>query len=489
MRREVRIVIDSAEQAPRAEGVKQRLRSQFGHYATKIALAGEATPPEASVTVLIAQSDIPDDDTEQEHLIADIVAEKLVLEPSDLSCREGAQSLEQYRNPNGSLNLLQDPREWILGNAFISELASQHSQYENMVHYVTEQKGLFIKPAKYANQRNYWNSSTNAGLPIVRKRDEVHEGTFMLHDLFHFTFQDPMPVSLQEAPGNEASRRAFLMHRMASEATTLVLADMIAVHEAGLEDRGYDVDKRRIFPVFRDIIAANPDVQLDDIVRANLEFCFSGDASAFEKLRASPEAVGHFKQKYEVFFTADFDWNAHNFKDCNDTMEADPGMREYYEYARDLYGVPTIDTLYPSVETLTIEDVAQSFLDQLHSALEYQPHYDKLKRAQTAGAKYLAGQLLLFYKHPNEELKAQFLDVSQRFMCSDALEDTQQHLQQATELIRGYLDQLKEAKAITSQDRELYMMHVPLYSANFISYDKDSDKYRRLDQKIAELKI
>ena len=64
--------------------------------------------------------------------------------------------------------------------------------YSRLLNFVLNERGMFLKVWQLEGQKNYWNSTYNGGLPIVRKRDPVHEGTFMLHDIWHFVFIDPI---------------------------------------------------------------------------------------------------------------------------------------------------------------------------------------------------------------------------------------------------------------------------------------------------------
>ena len=50
--------------------------------------------------------------------------------------------------------------------------------------------GIFTRSSLNKKQRNYWYPYLNAGLPLVPKKDEVHEVTFMFHDLMHHLIPD-----------------------------------------------------------------------------------------------------------------------------------------------------------------------------------------------------------------------------------------------------------------------------------------------------------
>lgn len=492
--REVQIISGGPELYHDAERIKDALRRSFGHYATRIVAeedevvvtAGgrrEIVPLRVGEIVVSAEEDRTDE------RLASFVTDKLRLAPEDLSCREDAVMLERYVRPDGTLDITADPREWILGNSVIAELVVADQRYGNLLDYLVEQRGLFIKPAQYAIQRNHWNATTNAGLPIVRKRDEVHEGTFMLHDLYHFALEDPLPASLDPNMSPGQARRAFVMHRMASEASTLVMADMFAVSQLGLEDRGYDVDKRKIYPVYRDILGSGNQFGAEDILHANLLFCFSGNTDGFKALGASDQALADFRGKYEVFFSADFDWNGLNFDACEKERQAHPDFNQYYEEVRERFGIHTIDSMYPHAGQLRVSDVADSFTRQLQVAFNYQGSDNPMARIGSAGRKYLAGQTALFYRFPDTALRAEFDEGVTVFMEASDEAEARDGLDACQTVAQANLTSLLNRGKITTQDFELWNMHVPLYPAQFINYEKEQGQYRNLEHKMTELEM
>lgn len=101
--------------------------------------------------------------------------------------------------------------------------------------------GVFFRAARNRRQNNYWNPGLNGGIPLTKKRDEIHELTFMAHDFGHFAIPDLIYV------GNNSihHRRAYIAWRMISEATTMALADMLFVDSLKQHGVDYDFDTRR----------------------------------------------------------------------------------------------------------------------------------------------------------------------------------------------------------------------------------------------------
>ena len=106
------------------------------------------------------------------------------LQP-DLDVKSDKDTLIEIVDPG-------NPSKWITSNPFVSDLCRRYPQYGNMIRFLCNERGLFLKVGNHANQRAYWNSTLNGGLPTFKKADPVHEGTFMLHD---FIVSDFIPMS------------------------------------------------------------------------------------------------------------------------------------------------------------------------------------------------------------------------------------------------------------------------------------------------------
>ncbi len=422
----------------------------------------------------------------------------LTMTAEQKSIRSDRCLLEEYRHPTGGIDVLQDPRRWINGNAFIAELQQTRPEYGSLVDYVTDQ-GLFIKPAAYKNERNYWNAPTNGGLPVVRKRDEVHEGTFMLHDLFHFAIADPIPFSMDGGQDNY-DRSVYLHHRMASEATTLVLTDMMAVHAAGLQDQGYDVNKRKIYPLFESIrknLGAEDDATISRLlIRANIAFALTGDTHDFEDLGADPIALRDYEDKYDVFFSADYDWNKSNWSRMAAEAAANPDIAKYVRVAKHVFGqsvVSTVVDMYPRGGSLAA--ITRSFTDQVDRALAYQRRDEDAPRMRRSAQRYLAGQYIAFNRFADapgaKESEREFLThgtdlIHNTVLMSDddAQAAIRTHFDAALDVYAGHIDRCASAGLIDPQEASLYKLHAPLYPPLFINYEKQAGQYKNLREKM-----
>jgi hypothetical protein len=248
--------------------------------------------------------------------------------------------------------------------------------------------------------------------------------------------------------------QTFLHHRMASEATTMVMADMRGVHTAGLREQGYDTSKRRIYPTYEAIVAHNPQVRTTDVLAANIDFCFTGSTTMFEAMGVPTDTLETFSSKYDTFFSADYDWNAHNFDAVSGMLAANPAFRDYFLIARDLYELPLVDDLYKGCATK--EQILGRFVEQIQAARAYTPHHDEVRRMKEVARRYFGGQLAIFYlkgfeKYRSTHLFETFLTASRMLFSSTSATEIQEHTTLLQQTIRTILDAERIAGAIDSQ--------------------------------------
>ncbi len=466
------------------ETLKEQLRQVYGIYAVQLCQLEE---PADHVQVRYGDESIVYDNDDPEKL-SGFITDSMALSTEQLSCRDDATMLDYYRNPDNTLNIYEDPRDWITTNPMIARLIAVQPSIGNVLDFLCEQRGLFIKPPQYKLQGTYWNSTSNGGLPIVRKRDSIHEGTFMLHDLFHMVVQDPLPYADNMEPGSPFARRNFVSHRMASEAMTMVLADMHGVHVAGLDEEGYDTSKRRIYPVYKDILAHKGPIDVYDVVAANIDFCFTGETDSLTSLGASEETVTSFTEKYDTFFSADYDWNDHNYVKCNSALLDNPVMREYYEVAKSVFGLPMINDVYDGEATK--DNIIASFVSQLTEAQNYQAHNNETKRMKEVARRFYGGQAALFYNGRLPELYGseahkRYIALSEQLMNASTPDEIRRVSDTLTTLLDEIITKAQYDGGLDPQTAALYRMHVPLYPAFFINYQQERERIVPLQRKIA----
>ncbi|GEM_PF-6322027 len=133
----------------------------------------------------------------------------------ELSCRDDVSVLKSFVTETGAVAFKGDPKSWITSSPFLRKLDTP--MYSHLVNFALNERGMFPKVWQMEAQKNYWNSTYNSGLPIVKKRDPIHEGTFMLHDIWHFVFVDPIIIGKE----SELDTMTYVANRLMSEAFTV----------------------------------------------------------------------------------------------------------------------------------------------------------------------------------------------------------------------------------------------------------------------------
>ncbi|MFT5647904.1 MAG: hypothetical protein ACI976_002599 [Aureispira sp.] len=108
-------------------------------------------------------------------------------------------------------------------NAHILNHAKAHPLTKDILKAVHQklQKGLLhykTKEESSPEQFLYWYPSLNTGLPIVPKKDTIHQSIYMFHDMVHTCLYDPLP---------DASFQTYILGKMVGEVMAQLIADGI----------------------------------------------------------------------------------------------------------------------------------------------------------------------------------------------------------------------------------------------------------------------
>jgi hypothetical protein len=486
----------NAEQIPShdiQETIVNTLREQHGIHGARLAPENQSIDIGSGLpSVYLSQADdgrnvlFYDDHEGKPHLdavtdeqllfgISRVVMNTFALKPERQSSRRDSHELIAFSGDRPPLNV--DPSKWIFGNPLIADLARQSPKYGNVIRYVCNERGLFLKVGNSPGQRAYWNSTTNAGLPVIKKADPTHEGTFMLHDLYHFVPTDPI---LGEGGYTAAKQSTYLAHRMMSEACTLVLADMVAVADAGLESQGYDIARRRIYPVYRSIVESQGAMlDIDKLLAANTYFCFTGDTKGFELLGASAKSLQDYRQKYEAVFHDDFIWNQQNIVAMAAEAASNPRMADYQSWLQNVGGFPSLanyDAQHAVGEEVDIAEMLRNFKAQFKRAATYSEPLDELSRQRLASRKFLAGQRIVFARYaPILQSKA-YADVFDgcfslldKQVSTDSLDVV---VQEANSVVDSYMRRISEQGVLLPHEVEEARFAAPLYPVRFVNYER-----------------
>lgn len=338
--------------------------------------------------------------------------------------------------------------------------------------------GVFLRAAKNRRERNYWLPGLNAGIPATPKKDSLHEITFLVHDLMHHLFADL--ILIRDTPRDRA---IYVVQRMMSEAFTLVLADMLFVSGLAHADYPYDYEKRRIYPIYAEILQQG-EPELRDLLWASVQLCLAANQGPYLALGVSPETLARFREKYDAFFVRDYQWTLHNAEILLQPRKLKAIGRWYDAMS------PVIEQLQPRIRTTSefkletaepspdffaavLECVFEEMFQTLETALAKAPAAPAAELAeQRAFRKYMVGQSFMYFELG--EFYPQILPhaglIRQELLKASLSSGDMQRLRDFYAL---GLQTLAEQNILVNQDdletyRELYPLFLPAY----VSYDE-----------------
>lgn len=408
--------------------------------------------------------------------------------PNRLTCRPNYQNLAEFIE-DGNVSFNSTPDNWIMGNAIFQHL--NHSLYQRLTAFNLNERGMFPKVWTMESQKNYWNSSLNGGLPITRKRDEIHEGTFMIHDMFHFVFRDPI-ITTHETPGEQ---RSYIAYRMMSEAWTLILADMLSIDISGLDQTGYDTSARKAYPLLKSMNLDPRNLNdLQSLLYANSVYCLLGDDIEFRRLGAGEQELEDYKIKYGAFFSVDFQWNKKNVENIIKISQENSKLQEYPATLPEDIKESDAKSLYSKIVTrdghLSIDRLFDIFWNQFIQMTQYKVPVSHLRYAKQGIRKYLSGQIHVAFQFPDDNFQnliSEFQETAKLIKDSSNLEEVLKRHRNCMGSINGFIDSLADNQYLLPHQRIVYKLGVPHFPSIFLSYDKPHSTYLPLDEASAQI--
>lgn len=331
--------------------------------------------------------------------------------------------------------------------------------------------GAWFKASWNRRAKHYWWPGLNAGIPMTPKRDYVHELTFLVHDVIHWAMPDALP-----AGGGERDYRLYLVTRMMSEAITLVMADMVFIHQALQGGLDYDAGKRKIYPLY------DPAVSERSWCLAMAHYAIRGDDSRLAKIAKSEGALSEFKAKYAPFFEEDLRWTAHNARHLMGSM--DSRWRELYERfaaEADLGLSTTAD--YSQGWSEDDEALVDGVFGRLWARHWESPealYPDARADAETRRLqRWWLGQLSLTYAMDDLPLSG---CVRQAIVSACLEAPSAQRLSELTPLWESYVDALIGLCRVSGNDAALCKGCYPAVPPLYVSYDQDKESYRGVEE-------
>lgn len=421
----------------------------------------------------------------EKFLISDYILKYHTYTPSQLSVRKEEITLLTEYEKNGNPNFAISPDQWIRNNPFFAILRPKPF-YDRLLAHTLDKKGLFIKKWTLRAQHNYFHPSVNSGLPLTKKKDAIHEGTFMMHDMFHHVFNDAL------ATGNEtpAEQAVYIACRMMSEACTLVLADMIAVAHSGIANLGYDITKRQIYPLFLSLKFDPFDIEtVRKTLYANCVYCLYGDTRVYKDFGADEDALTLYTSKYYKFFSGDFAWNEKNIKAIIQENTSNPKLRKYFA---------SLDKDFTSFNTRSLAKkitrpdgkfsfnaLFEIFWQQLVEVIYYQNTSDQITYQKTCYIKYLSGQMKIAHMYSSrlsaKKLIKKYPLIIAKIKQAQSSDQITQAGQELIEELNLFIEELESKHLLTPAEATINKLHVPLFPPVYVNYDENDRNYEKLE--------
>ena len=383
---------------------------------------------------------------------------------------------------------------FIKNNTYLNSENVKSKGLNNLFHYALT-KGAFFRKFETRKQKNYWLPGLNAGIPITPKKDEIHELTFIVHDLCHFSIPD-----LIFDNNDELSRKTYIISRMMSEAFTLVLADMIFIDSIKNDfELEYDFSKRKIYPLYQALKKYNPDIELKDILYYNVMYCLLGDDSYYkDNISISDYSIlEDFKEKYENFFIEDFKWTNSNFKNfANKKVNYETISKWSYQNQHYLnkQGLMLVSDLIQKLNLdnyLKNKDIVDKIFNYYYEEINIllNTDYTKLSnqyKMHCSFKNYLLGQMVIFYRYDF----LQPISDKYRIKISSILNKNEisiDEIKKIRELYNSYLEILRDDYHLINNDDYVHYKNIyPLFKTNYAFYDnnEESRSLKKISQQI-----
>lgn len=356
--------------------------------------------------------------------------------------------------------------------------------------------GIFFRAAKSRRQKNYWWPGLNAGIPLTKKKDPIHEITFIVHDFCHFVLPDLIFTGKKDYSGY--GKQTYVAYRMMSEAITIVLADMAFVQSlietdqllkaTGGEGYGpYDWSLRKVYPLLR---ALDLDIRkgedLKKLLKASVDYCVRGDDSTFRLYLKDEKPLLEFKEKYMPFFVEDFKWTTKNYENM---VKDQAFFRDWWKHnfhLADGFDLETIESFSAKL------DLSKDLVDEMFEVVYKERLFPLIggdaPREQTYGQiptdpdwanrrafrRYLLGQCGLFSRHPIEESEYYRSELHQALWLENF------DIAALRSFYEQYVDLLLRKNLISIDDAALYKEVFPMFEPYYVFYDEDKSYYEDL---------
>lgn len=400
-----------------------------------------------------------------------------------------AEDLKEYFTLKNQMNLNFNPIDGseiisfdpviynLIKNNPVYSIAYENDFFKPLLNKVLN-NGLFIRKAKNRAQKNYWLPGVNAGIPLTPKKDDIHELTFMFHDIMHFLFPDFILTGK-----TEKDKKIYIISRMMSEAFTIIMADFLFIDLLYKENVEYDFTKRKIYPLFKNLnikVSADSLKEIKEVLYNNGLFVLLGKESLLKEMTNNDINFKNYKEKYQPFFTEDYIWtnkNAEHFKNYAENN------KKWFEYVneKELNNLKTTEDFnYLSDDIIDIYDqIFNYFFSIIENAIKEKTVYDEVLSYRNAYKSYLSGQMMIFYNyspHYNKLFQESIEEEIIRLNNSLDLLEIKRIFTNINNIYCMYLDTLAEDNLISKYKAEQYKNIYPMFEPFYVFYDKKENK-------------
>eukprot|EP01080_Neovahlkampfia_damariscottae_P005368 gene5368-9176_t len=399
----------------------------------------------------------------------------------------------------GSIDFSKSVSDYLKNHDLFTNEWTEKFKLSNMFEEMAN-RGVVFKSSKNRREKNYFSTLVNPAIPLVAKRDRVHQSTFMAHDLGHFHILELLYTGEEET---ELQKLVYITYRMISEAATMMIADVLFAESLKRSKIEYEYQQRKIHPLYSE---SNLDIDRDGVVnvlkkliKANVEFCCKGNEEEWKKLLGDnfETVFGRFKQKFEPFFIEDYRWNVENYENMSKRKKT---MKIWWNEIK-----PMRD-LTPDVPMYSIDDFIVLMTEKLEkkSAIPTEkivdlvletmmekvilPVFEKDKvepfpndrKLYNCFLRYMIGQFALFSQHDSLSETKIYRDNLLQFLRekSKTKSISLKEIKNAMKFYSSYVDILLSKNLISLDDSLTYKEK--LFSINSSSLEKSFSSSRLL---------
>lgn len=364
----------------------------------------------------------------------------------------------------------------LLSNNEFYKLAYNNSFFRPILNKALN-NGIFVRKAKIRSDRNYWLPGINAGIPLTPKKDNIHEITFMFHDIMHFLFPDFLMTG-----NTHKDKNIYIISRMMSEAFTIILADYFFIdilHKSGVD---YDFTKRKIYPLFEKLnidISTSSLKDIKEILYKNSLFVLFGEEKLLREITNNSAAFENYKAKYQPFFREDYIWTNNNALHFKNYHEINQKWEDYIK----LYNINDLQTtsLFNCKDSPIdiFNAVFEYFFNIIEDAINKKEEYSPHIAYKNSYKRYISGQLMAFFNFKSVQNSLFLHEIENniaKLNSSDNLEEIKLICKTINDIYSIYIDSLVEANIINKYKGDQYKNIYPMFEPFYVFYDKKENQ-------------